>query len=105
MLQDVTTKAEYYTCNRPAGGATGGGKSHARCNGETGFYLNPDKRCRTFENYGQVPELNKEGASVVCTKPGRLTDIFKVSSELTDLSFLFVDEDEMWVHAQGQLEH
>lgn len=86
-FQAITTKAQYFTCNRNKRSS-----SSSRCDGESGYYLNPKEKCQTSYNvFGHLPTLNPEGWSVLCVKPGRLSDIFDISKELRDVTTMFVD--------------
>lgn len=89
--QGVTTKAKYYACemDRSPDSVQGAKK----CAGETGFYLDPSEPCRTYFSLGKLPNLNENNWNIVCTKPSKLTDIFKASSELNDLTFKFIDQN------------
>ena len=58
-----------------------------------GYYLDPYEKCETYSKFGRLPALNPDGWSVLCTKPGRLSDAFGVSNDLNDLSTMFVDKD------------
>jgi len=111
--QGVTTKAQFYNCGGAgagAGAAAGGATrkkrntddlpspvsqpslvDDKRCLLETGYYLNPREPCETYSKFGRLPPLNGEGWSVLCVAPGRLSDAFGVSSELTDMTTMFVD--------------
>lgn len=59
---------------------------------ETGYYLNPREPCETYSQFGRLPALNTEGWSVLCVSPGRLSDAFAVSSELEEMTTMFVDK-------------
>ena len=59
---------------------------------ETGYYLNPREPCETYSQFGRLAPLNAEGWSVLCVAPGRLSDAFGVSSELEDMTTMFVDK-------------
>ena len=84
-FQGVTSQAEYHHCNKNK-------RSTSSCTGETGYYLNPRQPCETYSKFGRLPPLNPTGWSVVCAKPGVLSNKFDVSSDLTDLSTMFVDK-------------
>ena len=89
MLKGITTKAQYYSC--------GGGRQKrltggAHCDGESGYYINPRESCETYSKFGRLPPLNTEGWSILCNKPGKLSDTFGISSELTDMTTMFVDK-------------
>jgi len=105
LFQDITTKAEYYNCGvgakrkkRLVNSATtksstaGAAAADSPCVLETGYYLNPREPCETYSRFGNLPSLNTEGWSVLCVAPGRLSDAFGVSSELEEVTTMFVDK-------------
>jgi len=103
-FQGITTKAEYYNCGvgtkrkkRVVNSASSAGQAAAAgdssCVLETGYYLNPREPCETYSHFGRLPPLNTEGWSVLCVAPGRLSDAFGVSSELEDMTTMFVDKN------------
>jgi len=62
------------------------------CDLETGYYLNPRDSCQTYSVFGRLPPLDAFHRSVLCVRPGRLTDMFDVSRQLTDATSIFVDK-------------
>ena len=82
----MTTKAKYYSCNSRR-------RAARECEGETGYYMNPREPCETYSPFGRLPNLNQDGWSIICTNPGKLSDVFGVSSELIDLTTMFVDRE------------
>jgi len=62
------------------------------CELETGYYLNPRDSCQTYSVFGRLPSLDVFQRSVVCVRPGRLSDLFNVSHQLTDTASIFVDK-------------
>jgi len=72
--------------------ASASAAADSSCVLETGYYLNPKEPCETHSQFGRLPTLNTEGWSVVCVAPGRLSDAFGVSSELEDMTTMFVDK-------------
>lgn len=62
------------------------------CDLETGYYLNPRDSCQTYSVFGRLPSLDVFQRSVVCVRPGRLTDLFDVSHRLADTASIFVDK-------------
>lgn len=74
------------------GGGGGGGGWGMRCPEEPGFYLSPRESCQTYDVFGRLPALHPNNWSVVCLKPGRLTDLFGVSDELRDTATMSIDK-------------
>ena len=93
LFQGVTTKAVYHACEMDRSPESA--REAKKCSGETGFYLDPTQPCRTYSgDLGFLPNLNENNWNIVCTKPSKLTDIFKASSELNDLTFKFMDQNQ-----------
>jgi len=63
-----------------------------KCLLETGYYLSPRDACQTYSVFGRAPSLDAFQRSVVCVRPGRLTDLFHVSHRLDDTASIFVDK-------------
>ena len=85
LYKGITTKANYYACNDDK-------RSKGGCDMETGYYLSPSEACETYSTFGRLPSLDSNGRSIVCVRPGRLTDVFGVSSQLTELTSMWVDK-------------
>ena len=68
-----------------------------RCALETGYYLSPRDSCQTYSVFGRLPALDAFQRSVVCVRPGRLTDLFDVSRHLVDPAAIFVDKTIKYV--------
>jgi len=64
---------------------------------ETGYYLNPRDSCQTYSVFGRLPPLDAFQRSVVCVRPGHLTDMFDVTHQLADTTSIFVDKTIKYV--------
>lgn len=62
---------------------------------ETGYYLSPTEGCETYSTFGRLPNLNEDGWHVLCTRSGKLTEVFEVTDDLVDMTTMFVDKTVM----------
>jgi len=101
-MQEVTTRARHYVCdthNRsssssssPATAAAEADKVKRSCELETGYHLSARDSCQTYSVFGRLPSLDLFQRSVVCVRPGLLTDLFDISHRLADPTSIFVDK-------------
>jgi len=105
----VTTRARHYVCDdykdqppsssssSSSSSAAAAGTAKRNCEMETGYYLNPRDSCQTYSVFGRLPPLDAFQRSIVCVRPGRLTNMFDVSHQLADTATIFVDKTIKYV--------
>jgi len=99
-MQEVTTRARHYVCDdyrsqsssSSSSSSTAADLTKRHCELETGYYLNPRESCQTYSVFGRLPPLDAFQRSVICVRPGPLTDMFDVSHKLADTASIFVDK-------------
>jgi len=96
-MQEVTTRASNYVCSDNVH-SSAREPTKRKCAMETGYYLNPRVSCQTYSVFGRLPPLDVFQRSVVCVRPGRLTDLFEISNQLEDTSSIFVDKTIKYDH-------
>ena len=111
-MQEVTTRARHYVCDddrsrssSSSSAASAADPTKRSCEMETGYYLNPRDSCQTYSVFGRLPPLDAFQRSVVCVRPGVLSDMFDVSHQLADTASIFVDKTIKCVRLSYSLTH